>query len=623
MKGRHDFFASPGKSAAARDPQDRPGRTGIPIAGPFVEPSQLSTFAEINSEYLRLRAAKKESVFTAKTGDAEKIRALKNLDTGMSNFAASFESMEIVLTKFGLNPATLQTAIILRYPIRAYVGAERILESIEELIKFIQQIEFTIYKVKIHPNAAPAETASAQRETIMVDVLEFTRVKDSAEFDHEPRPGKFFILAGAIPKESLAFVKVEAFDHFDIELDLLTAPSRTGTADPPVTFEAIGMQWMKNMIAQQIAQQGNHANSASRRTGSSPIRPFDLTGFGLDREGPRESENLPTHTPHRSDKEKATDSQLLEAKPLYSPARYDYLYGKISLHPNTVTARTKLNSSLSPQNLLESRVISSANIGPFGSFMFIETPISEMFTNPGSDGGKIDSSKSFDDFFLFLEIAFTEMGHEYGPIIQRLHASATNLIRRFPSLQYSQVLVLINRRFCQLRTECVNGRLGKHPVPDTERLECDPRVVSDILFLDAASDLTRLMVETANVRVTDELQKKLTALSVGREKQPTKEANGAGRGGKPRGTDPQPAATRNTGNRGGGAAASAGVPSTRPQGPPFVPGGPFCYYQFKSGRPCFGKTTCVHTIPRTHGWPTGTDTALIAAFIAWVSANIN
>jgi hypothetical protein len=247
-----------------------------------------------------------------------------------------------------------------------------------------------------------------------------------------------------------------------------------------------------------------------------------------------------------------------------------------------------------------------------------------MFTSPGSDGGKIDSPKSFDDFFLFLEIALTEMGHEYGPIIQRLHASATNLIRRFPSLQYSQVLVLINRRFCQLRTECVNGHLGKHPDPDTERLGCDPRIVSDILFLDAGSDLTRLMVETANVRVTDELQKKLTALSVGRDKQATKEANGAGRGGKPRGnTDPQPAATRNIGNRGGGAAASAGVPSTRPQGPPFVPGGPFCYYQFKSGRPCFGKTTCVHSIPRTHGWPTGTDAALIAAFIAWVNANIN
>ena len=81
MKGRHDFFASPGKSAAAGDPQARPGRTGVPIAGPFGDPSQLATFAEIHSEYFRFRGAKKESVFTAKTGDAEKIKALKKIWT--------------------------------------------------------------------------------------------------------------------------------------------------------------------------------------------------------------------------------------------------------------------------------------------------------------------------------------------------------------------------------------------------------------------------------------------------------------------------------------------------------------------------------------------------------------
>jgi hypothetical protein len=55
-------------------------------------------------------------------------------------------------------------------------------------MEFIQQTEFTTYNVKMHPNAATAETASAQRETAMVDALEFTRVQNSAEFDREPRP---------------------------------------------------------------------------------------------------------------------------------------------------------------------------------------------------------------------------------------------------------------------------------------------------------------------------------------------------------------------------------------------------------------------------------------------------
>jgi len=273
-----------------------------------------------------------------------------------------------------------------------------------------------------------------------------------------------------------------------------------------------------------------------------------------------------------------------------------------------------------PEDMFDSRTVPATTFVNLVTFSFVESGLCEMIVS--SD--KVENAKQLDDLFFFMGIAYGQFGNEYPPIIQAVQQSANYLMRRFPAITPPEIVKLLNKNFAILSLACQAQQLGRHPRPSDMNLRCDPRIVADILILKPESTLTRLMVEKANLRVADELAKKVSALSTGRDRQPNKDTTMPGRSQRPKGS---PATvvppTSSSNNRGGGAAVSGGAASTRGNGgPPHIAGGPYCYYQYKTGRACYGQTVCQNVPQRVHGFPSGTDQTTQAAFIAWVQANI-
>ena len=472
------------------------------------------------------------------------------------------------------------------------------------MISFIKERELTVYEVKYHPNS----TANTDRSGDMVDAYEFTKKVDfPLEFNMLPRPEKFFVIADQISGDSRIFVKEEAIARLGIQQMLPPSTADATTDHKPSMLEELGMRTMQQMIM------GNLGNS--RRA------PFDLTGAPLagypGAHLPERFDAIPS-TQYRSEKDRANDAALERVKPLYSLDSYNNLFGE-EQHANLFIARSRLSAALCPEVMFESGTLPVAIFSSLVSFTFVEYGLTEMIVAPD----KIENQKQLDDLFFFMGIVYGQFGSEYHAIIQAVQQSANYIMRRFPAILAPEIVKLMNKNFAILSLASQANQLGKHPRPSSANLRCDPRIVADILTLKADSTLTRLMVEKANLRVADDLAKRVSALSTGRDRQPTKDTTASGRSQRSKGgpsTIIPPTPSPN--NRGGGAAGSGGGSTRGNGGPPHIAGGPYCYYQYKAGRPCFGQTICQNTPPRVHGFPHGTDQAAQTAFIAWVQANI-
>ena len=295
-------------------------------------------------------------------------------------------------------------------------------------------------------------------------------------------------------------------------------------------------------------------------------------------------------TRHLTEDQMGVASEIGSSKLFFSENKYNHAFG-VSAHPIVSRALAIFDEAINPPGTVQNEriVLSDAQVKALLSFKWGVGANRIRLTNFSSTG----SFKSMDDVVRAINgvrRAFTIIAPDWGPILDNMMLGLFETYPKFSRMvSYEEMTTVVDEAFRSLSHAANAGTLALHPRAAPEKMGYHPQEVGTFMNITPENVVLLQIVEENRQRQYEFVAKRtavipLPALPLGLGAHPLHHA--------------APALPR--------------PPS------PFIPGGPICFFQFKSTRPCFGLAGCVHATQRLHAFPAGTPQALQDAFRAWV-----